>query len=190
MRLFVAVEIAEHVRSRLASLSAELQQRAARHARGARVTWVQPERMHLTIRFIGESDADRAAAIAAALAPPLPTPAFDMRISGTGAFPPRGRPRVLWAGIEEGLDGLQALEREVTARLSGCGVPPEDRPYRPHLTLARVRDPAGLRSDRLFDGLSDTLGTSRVDAITLFHSKTSPKGPEYTALQRTPLAST
>ena len=190
MRLFVAVEIAEHVLSRLASLSAELQQRAARHARSARVTWVHPERMHLTVRFIGESDADRTAAIAAALAPPLRTPAFEIRIAGTGAFPPRGRPRVLWAGIEEGFEGLQALEREVTERLSGCSVPPEDRPYRPHLTLARVREPGDLRSDRLFDGLSDTLGASRVEAITLFNSRTSPQGPEYTALQRTPLAVT
>jgi 2'-5' RNA ligase len=95
---------------------------------------------------------------------------------------------VLWAGIEEGVEGLQALEREVTERLGACGVPPEDRPYRPHLTLARVREPDGLRPDPLFEGLNDALGTSRVEAITLFHSKTSPKGPEYTALQRTPLA--
>jgi 2'-5' RNA ligase len=190
VRLFVAVELGQDVLSRLASLSAELQRRAARHARSARATWVHPERMHLTVRFIGESDADRTAAIAAALAPPLRTPAFDVRIGGTGAFPPRGRPRVLWAGIEQGIEGLQTLEREITERLGGCGVPPEERPYRPHLTLARVREPDDLRADRLFEGLSDTLGSSRVEAITLFHSKTSPKGPEYTALQRTPLALT
>jgi 2'-5' RNA ligase len=190
VRLFVAVEIADGVLSRLASLSAELQKRAARQARSARLTWVRPERMHLTVRFIGEVDEARTAAIAAALAPPLQTPVFDIRIAGTGAFPPRGRPRVLWAGIEEGIDGLQALEREVTERLSGCGVPPEDRPYNPHLTLARVRDPGGLRSEPLFEGLSDSFGTSRVEAITLFHSRTSPKGPDYFALQRAPLAVT
>jgi 2'-5' RNA ligase len=90
---------------------------------------------------------------------------------------------VLWAGVASGRDELLAAEREISARLARLGIPKEVRPYSPHLTLARVREPAGLRSARLLDGLTDqSLGTVRVDAITLFHSKLSPKGPTYTPL--------
>jgi 2'-5' RNA ligase len=187
--LFVAVEIDERVVTRISELSDELQRRASRQSRDARITWVPPERMHLTVRFIGEVDETRAAAIGAALAPPLSTESFDLRIGGVGAFPPRGGPRAIWTGIEAGPEQLQQLEREVTARLIACDVPPEDRPYRPHLTLARVREPRGLRARALLEGLSGTFGTTHVEAITLFQSRLSPKGPTYVPLQRTPLAS-
>ena len=189
MRLFVAVEINGRVLTRVSDLSVELQRRASEQARSARITWVPPERMHLTVRFIGEAEETQAAVIRAALTPRLTTAAFDLRIGGTGAFPARGAPRVIWTGIEGGLDHLHQLEREVMARLTPCGVAPEDREYRPHLSLARVRDAGGLRARALLAGLDGTLGTTRIDAITLFQSRLSPKGPTYVALQQTPLAS-
>jgi 2'-5' RNA ligase len=84
---------------------------------------------------------------------------------------------------------LVDLEREVGARLAPCGFPPEDRPYRPHLTLARVREPEGLRTAPLVEGLADrTLGTARIAAITLFESRLSPKGPAYAPRARTALS--
>jgi 2'-5' RNA ligase len=187
VRLFVAVEIDAAVLARLGDLSETLQRRASEQSRDARITWVPPERMHLTVRFIGEADDSRAAAIADALTPRVGTEVFDVRIGGIGVFPLRGAPRVIWAGIEAGLEELHQLEHEVTARLAACGVPPEDREYRPHLSLARVREAGGLRSRALLDGLAGTLGTTRVEAITLFQSKLSPKGPTYMPLQRTPL---
>ena len=95
---------------------------------------------------------------------------------------------MLWAGIAAGAAGLTAVEAEVSERLIACGLAREARPYHPHVTLARVRDPAGLRSSALFEVLEETrFGTTRVDAITLFQSRTSPKGAEYTPLHRTPL---
>ena len=111
-----------------------------------------------------------------------------MIVEGAGAFPPRGAPRVLWAGVGEGADAVCSLEREVSERLAARGVEREDRPYRPHLTLARVRDPSGLRSGPLFENLADRrFGATSVDAITLFQSRMSPKGSTYVSLQRTPL---
>ena len=80
---------------------------------------------------------------------------------------------------------VEAIERELTARLSTIGIPPEDRPYNPHLTLARVREPAGLRAAALLDGLqTHAFGHSTIDAITLFESRLSPKGPTYVAQAR------
>ena len=188
MRLFVAVEIGETLAARAAELSRELQRRAADAAPHARVTWVPPDRLHLTVRFIGEMDDARAAAVGEALEPTLNVAPFDLTLAGAGAFPKSGSPRVLWAGVASGREALVVAEREISARLARLGVPEEERPYSPHLTLARVREPAGLRSARLLDGLTDqSLGTVHVDAITLFHSKLSPKGPTYTPLLRIPM---
>jgi 2'-5' RNA ligase len=186
VRLFVAVELAPAIAHALAAFEGDLQRRITALFPQARLTWVPAERLHLTVRFIGE--VDDAANIAAALSPPLATRAFEVEFTGAGAFPARGTPRVLWAGVSKGVDELTALEQEVSERLLGAGVAREDRPYRPHLTLARVREGSRLKAAPLFDGIANTrFGAMPADAITLFHSKLSPKGPTYVALQRTAL---
>ena len=165
-----------------------LQRRARLLAPRARLTWVTPDRMHLTVRFIGAADDEKLAALRRVLEAPFETTGFTLSVHGTGTFPPKGPPRVVWAGLQDGRDRLRALEREMTARLSTIGIPPEDRPYNPHLTLARVREPAGLRAAVLLDGLqAHAFGESPIDAITLFESRLSPKGPTYVALSRTAL---
>ena len=76
----------------------------------------------------------------------------------------------------------------MSARLAACGVGREDRPYRPHVTIARVREPGELRAGSLLEEVSDLeFGRLRVEAITLFQSRTSPKGAVYTPLHKTPL---
>jgi 2'-5' RNA ligase len=95
---------------------------------------------------------------------------------------------VFWAGIGAGAEQLMSIEREVTTRLVACGIGPEERDYRPHVTLARVREHAGLRGRDLLDGLADrSFGDSTVDAITLFQSRLSPRGSVYVPLQSTEL---
>lgn len=188
MRLFVAVEIGETLARGAARLSEELERRATAAARRAKVTWIPADRMHLTIRFIGELDDGKAPIVRQALEEPFAVAPFSLTLCGAGTFPKSGTPRVVWLGITEGREQLLRVEREVTARLTALGIPDEERVYSPHLTLARVRDPAGLKSAPLLDGLTDRrIGTAQIDAITLFHSKLSPKGPTYTPLLRTPL---
>jgi 2'-5' RNA ligase len=188
MRLFVAAEIDPALAQELARVAGELRKRVDARAPRARLTWVAPDRLHFTIRFIGEADEAHAAAIAAALAAPVDVAPFDLTMAGVGAFPASGRPRVIWAGISEGGPAMTTLERHVSARLATCGIPSEEREYSPHLTLARVRDAATLRSRDVLDSpLQGPFGTTRVDTITLFQSRLSPKGPTYVALQRTPL---
>jgi 2'-5' RNA ligase len=188
MRLFVAVEIGDALSARAAELSRELQRRAADAAPRAKVTWVPADRLHLTVRFIGEIDDARAQTVCEALKPALPVSAFDLTLHGAGAFPKGGSPRVLWVGVTAGREPLLAIEGEVTSRLTPLGIEEEARAFSPHLTLARVREPAGLRTARLLDGLTEReVGTARIDAITLFQSTLSPKGPTYTPLLRSPL---
>jgi 2'-5' RNA ligase len=188
VRLFVAVEIDLSVTQALAEFSAELRRKAQALAPSARIGWMSLEQLHVTSRFVGEVDDEKAAAIAGALLEPLEVEPFDLSVAGAGAFPERGAPRVLWAGIAAGIEGLTAVEAEVSGRLTACGIAREERPYRPHVTLARVREPEGLRSAALFESLADRrFGTTQVEAITLFQSRTSPKGAVYTPLHRTPL---
>jgi 2'-5' RNA ligase len=188
MRLFVAAEIEPPVVAAAQALVTRLRDRVQVLAPGARVTWIPAALMHLTIRFIGNVAAPELAALTAALTPAMPLAPFALDVAGVGAFPPRGTPRVVWAGIAAGLDELCRIEVEVSARLQQIGVPPDDRVFSPHLTLGRVRDAAGLKAPALLAGIDATpLGTSRVEAITLFESRLSPNGPTYVPLHRTPL---
>jgi 2'-5' RNA ligase len=188
MRLFLAVELDEAVRHEAGRIVDVLRKRAQVLAPRARLTWVDPGRMHLTVRFIGAADDATLSALRRILEPELDTARFALAVTGTGTFPPKGPPRVVWAGLHDGCDRLVALEHEITARLSTIGIPPEDRPYSPHLTLARVREPDGLRAATLLEGLqTHQFGESTIDAITLFESRLSPKGPTYQPLVRATL---
>jgi 2'-5' RNA ligase len=187
MRLFVAIEMNRSVEEAAREVISDLRDRAARLAPRARITWSAPERMHVTVRFIGDADEARAQAIRSALGPTIDTPVFDVIVEGVGAYPPKGPPRVFWAGLADGRDGLLEVERAVSERLQTL-VPAEDRPYSPHLTLARVKEPAGLSRAALFDGLATRpFGRVHVDAITLFESRLSPQGATHVPLQRTAL---
>jgi RNA 2',3'-cyclic 3'-phosphodiesterase len=188
MRLFVGVAIDPAVAAAAAALSDELRRRVERQAPRARLTWIPAERLHLTVRFIGSADVRLATAVTSAMAPPIAVAPFALSLGGVGAFPRTGKPRVLWADIVAGVDALHTVEREVTVRLDQVGIAPEPRPYNPHLTLARVRDPSGLKQQPLFAGLEGTaLGTTHVRAITLYESRLSPTGPAYQPLQQTVL---
>ena len=191
MRLFVGIEMSPAVVTAATKLIAELRTAGATLAPRSRITWVTAERLHITVRFIGQVDDARADEILAALAPPLILNPFDLTIAGVGTFPPKGPPRVVWAGLTAGRDQLMVIESTVSERLARAGVSREERPYNPHLTLARVRDAAGLRPASFVGRFGDIgLGTTSVDAITLFESRLSPKGPTYAALARTPLVGT
>jgi 2'-5' RNA ligase len=187
VRLFTAIELGDQVQMEAGTLLRELKHRADATSPRARVTWVAPERLHLTLRFIGEVDDSKGEQVIGALRQPIPEAPFVVRWEGLGAFPGRGAPRVLWVGVARGAEQLGQIESIVSARLEVLGIPREDRPYSPHLTLARVRDAAGLRTAKIFEGLPGRLGETHVEAITLFQSTLSPKGPTYVTLERTPL---
>ena len=199
MRLFVAAGIEPQLARELGGVSEEMRQRVDARAPRAKLTWVPPDRLHFTVQFIGEVTPDRGEAIREALAMPLGVPAFSLTVAGVGTFPARGAPRVVWAGVREGRDALVGVAEEVRGRLVEVRLKADttktadtpraaDAPFSPHLTLARVRDAAGLRAADLLVDAASPFGTTRVDAITLFESRLSPKGPTYVPLLRTSLA--
>jgi 2'-5' RNA ligase len=188
VRLFIALEVGAAIQRAAAGVSDELKLRALRSAPRARVSWVKPERMHVTVRFIGEVDEPQCSAIRSALEPALSAGAFDLTIRGIGSFPPGRPPRVFWAGVAAGLGALQAVEREVASRLEGLAIPRTRGDYNPHLTLARIKHAAGLRPETLFSGLENAVfGTVCIEAVTLFESRLSSTEPVYVAHGRTPL---
>lgn len=188
VRLFVGCETGAAVAQAATSLIGELQARVGRLAPHARLTWVPKERLHFTVRFVGAVDAARVPAFCEALAPRLRQAPFDALVGGVGVFPDRRPPRVIWAGLRSGAIEMAALAREVNARLVPlAGADPEE--LRPHLTLARVKEPHGLRAATLLAGLETaTLGVTRVEAVTLFESRQTGGALQYVPLLRTSLA--
>jgi 2'-5' RNA ligase len=188
MRLFIAVELPPSVAAAAAAASEALRERVRQRAPHARLAWVAADRMHLTVRFLGEMNPDRVRAIAQALAAPLDDYPFPLTLGAAGAFPLRGAPRALWLAINEGRSALSAVEEAVSSRLDTLAVGRESRAFKPHLTLARVRDPSGLQRGEWLQGLvPPPHAPGVVDAITLFESRLSSTGPTYTVLQRTSL---
>lgn len=188
MRLFVGCETGTSVGAAAEALIEELRARAAQAAPHARLTWVPKERLHFTVRFIGAVDASAASAIREALALPLPYAPFDAVVQGLGVFPDRRPPRVVWAGLRSGAAEMVALAQAVNQRVDRL-VGGEAEALRPHLTLARVKEPHGLRAATLLAGLEAVaLGVTRVEAVTLFESRPARGGVEYVPLLRTPLA--
>jgi 2'-5' RNA ligase len=189
VRLFVAVGIDPAVARRIAAFSADLRRVVEQLAPAARINWVDESQLHITSRFIGHANDAQQASILAALRTPLTQASFSVRASGAGVFPPRRAPRVIWAGIREGLESLSEVEREVTDRLASCGIAPGDRPYSPHITLARVKEPAGLRAAIFEERAPPDFGSWRVETITLFESRHSARGQQYVPIQSTRLRS-
>ena len=152
------------------------------------VKTVDPAHMHLTLAFLGEIAEPAVPPIVATLSQNIDVRPFAAEFQGLGVFPPRGAPRVLWLGVEEGADEIVEVQREVARRLEGHGVVLERRPFHPHLTLARWR--ASHPADReraLSAGSRAAVARVSVDHVTLYQSRLSAAGPAYTALTRATL---
>jgi 2'-5' RNA ligase len=149
---------------------------------------VKPEHSHLTLVFLGDVEDARVASVVEAVGRDLDRSPFDIVFEGLGAFPPRGAPRVLWVGVGAGASALIELQHEFTRRIAALGIPLEDRPFHPHLTLARW--PESRPSDRqraLAQTPAGAIARARITGATLYQSRLSPVGPTYTPLARATL---
>jgi 2'-5' RNA ligase len=183
MRLFVAMGIPEGVRSSLAGLSAKLRA-TCRDAR-----WPQIEGLHVTLKFIGETPAEKLEAIKIALAS-IPSHApISIKFCGLGFFPNERRPRVLWAGVEAGPE-LTELAAAVETALEPLGIAREERVFSPHLTLARFAGPRGLEAlhAAIEKAAPFEFGSATAKEFHLYQSVLKPGGAEYTRLATFPFA--
>jgi 2'-5' RNA ligase len=188
LRLFVALEPPEVVRRRLAALQERLKTAAGRHA--GDVKWVPVENVHLTLQFLGAVPEDRVEAVKAAVAAAADcAQQLHLELRGVGGFPSARRVRVIWAGIAGDVAPLGTLVAALGRRLGPLGFPPEDRPFSPHLTLGRSRDPRGAPAlaTALAHAAEGPAAPWRATELILFQSHLSPAGPRYEPLSRAPL---
>ncbi len=189
MRLFVAVDLNEELKAAVRSRVADLRTRLATVREADLVRWATDDQLHLTLHFIGYVDDERAELIRAALEPSMKSPSFSLSLGRLGAFPSSGSARVIWIGVDDGEELLRAVHREVGERLRATGCSPEQRDFRGHLTIGRVRKPERELSYRMLKALPfEPPGSSLVDHVTLYESRLSAKGATYRSLLQTPLA--
>ena len=184
VRAFVAVDISHGARYTLSETTESLQRQAL-----STVRWVRPEGIHLTLKFLGEVDATLIDRILEALEPAARgTGPFSLGLSELGAFPSVDSPRVVWVGLSGDLAPLQELQARIDRQLhADLGFAPEGRPFRPHLTLGRLRQGAsGEERRRLAKAMPQvTLSTDvswNVQEVRLIRSTLTPSGAIYDVL--------
>jgi 2'-5' RNA ligase len=170
VRAFLAVPLSPDLQRQIA----RLQDRLAETLPGVR--WVRPDTIHLTLKFFGdlpEESLDRIGEVVLSIGH-LSVP-FQARLAGVGAFPSPLRPRVIWLGVDGG-PPLAKLQDDLESALEKIGIPRDDRPFTPHLTLGRRRGPTRA-ADRHLEPFKDaTCGTLAVDSLVLFESRLDPDG--------------
>ena len=190
IRLFIAIDPPKEARQVLAETINELEKSIPNGVR-----WVQPHRIHLTVKFLGNVSNSALDDILAAIeqaSNDFQDGNFNLNLFGLGLFPNRSRPRVLWAGVQGDLDSLEKLHHEVDSAVSRLGFTLDQGPYRPHLTLGRPRN--GVPQQRL-SLIGDTISNWPslrpviwpVDSVHLIQSVSEPGRVEYITLGSAPL---
>jgi RNA 2',3'-cyclic 3'-phosphodiesterase len=174
LRAFVAVELPREVVDSLQSFQGELE------ACGADLKLVERENLHFTVKFLGEISEAQASEAGSRMRN-VPLKSFEARLSGVGAFPDPGRPRVIWAGVPDSdRPPVESMAREVIRALDGIGEK-DERPFQAHVTLARVRSPTNLRQleSILRNNSERPFGVTKFTELRLKSSRLTPSGPVY-----------
>jgi len=185
MRTFIAVELSKEIQDALEELESQLRKS------GADVKWVKPQNIHLTLKFLGEIDPKNTEEIKQVLldiAKGL-TP-FKMRLTNLGAFPKINYPRVIWVDIEEGKDTLVKIAADLEEGLAKIGIPREDKPFKAHTTIGRLRSPQNRNQlvDQMQKFTSPLNKECTVDRLTLYKSTLTGSGPIYEVISQARLS--
>jgi 2'-5' RNA ligase len=182
IRAFIAVKIAapRALRSMISTLG----------TMGGSVKAVSDDALHVTLKFLGDTDPGQISEIARIVqAVSEPHSALEVRLVGLGAFPGVHRPSVVWAGLENA-ETLVVIANALETALEPLGFSRERRPFRPHLTLARIRSkPPAELGTLLRDQATREFGTAKIDAVELIQSELGPRGSRYTMLATVALPS-
>ncbi|MEE9181973.1 MAG: RNA 2',3'-cyclic phosphodiesterase [candidate division NC10 bacterium] len=180
MRLFIAINVDPSLKPLLAEIQGKLKPTRSP------VSWVKPENLHFTLKFLGEITEGRLPGLREAFRCSLAgIRPFPLSFAGLGTFPPKGRPRVVWVGVEEGSEEMEKLRGRIDEALLPLGFPREDRPFRAHLTLGRVKSVGRL--DPLLEflrrGEVGQVGRMEVRCVDLMQSQLHPAGAIYTLVE-------
>ena len=181
MRAFIAIDLPETIRAALSRKQATFRS-VCLDAR-----WTQPEGIHLTLKFLGEISDAKVREVSTSLKNLGRFESFAVGLRGFGFFPDASRPRVCWVGVEAPAN-LNQLAEQVEEAMGKIGFAREQRPFRPHLTLARFKVPQPQSALQLLLSQQgeQELGNFEVSEFFLFESKLSPQGAEYRKVERFP----
>lgn len=187
MRAFIAIEFPKEIKDFLSGLQEQLKKS------GADVKWVEPENIHLTLKFLGEIDEKKIEKIIQILEDIARNKdSFFIRLSTLGAFPKVNFPRIIWAGIDKGEQETKQIAKILEEKIEKIGIPKENRAFSSHITLGRTR--STLNRQNLVESLNNLVHNFGgenleflVTKITLFKSTLIPKGPIYEALKEVSL---
>lgn len=187
MRTFIAIELPPEIKESLARIQNQLK------TSGADAKWVEPQNIHLTLKFLGEINEQKLAQIVSIIEDISKNKnAFSIRLSSLGAFPKINSPRVIWIGIDKGDNETKDMVESLEEKIARIGIPKEDRPFSSHITIGRLR--SSLNRQRLVKVLLDLQPNFEkegkeflVTKITLFKSTLIPYGPIYEVLKEASL---
>jgi 2'-5' RNA ligase len=181
-RVFVAMELPAPVRQKLIEHIDRLRSTLAE----VRASWSREENLHLTLKFLGDTPITSVEALAQATQRAATNVApFEIVVEGCGAFPPRGHPRVLWIGIDDPSGQLGLLRTALEDECAKAGFPRAERPFHPHLTIARIRKPhdsrhlAAAHQEMVFDR-----ETVRASELAVIRSELRSEGSRHTVISR------
>lgn len=178
MRVFVGIALPSELQDRLSDLQSGVA--------GAR--WLDPGNLHMTLRFVGDVSEAEATELDAELSL-IQDRAFELHLSGVGAFERKRRVHSLWAGVEKS-EALVHLQAKVEQTVVRAGFEPEGRKYKPHITVARLKRGAARDAGTYMESHNAfAAGPVRVHAFTLFQSHLNRDGARYEALAEYPLVS-
>lgn len=184
LRLFFAVDLEDEVQAQVARESAEIRQafETEPKLKGRKFAWVSEKNYHLTVKFLGATKVEKVSEILeTAIRSLSDLSAFEMEVSGAGAFP-----RVLWLDVKDPERSLSAIAEKLDQALEPLGFARETRAFVPHLTLARLKFGKPIRADRDLknEWRERSLGKSVVREVILYKSDTRPTGAVYEAVAR------
>lgn len=180
IRAFLAIEPPENILQEIS----RMQDKLKREING-RLSWTRPQGQHLTLKFFGDISREDINNISTAIQKRVVTEQkLNLKVEKMGVFPDVRRPRVLWCGVTGDVEKLFTLQKKLDDDFAALGFPAEDRSFKAHLTLARIKDPRDMTgmNDALKKFETFTAGEFTADKLFLFQSNLSPQGAVYTKL--------
>lgn len=180
IRAFLAIEPPEDI---LQALS-RIQEKLNREISG-RVSWTKPPGQHLTLKFFGDITSEEIKNICFAVKNRIVSwSSLNLKIEKLGVFPDARRPQVLWCCVTDDVENLSVLQKQLDSDFANIGFPAEDRPFRAHLTLGRIKESRGLSgiSEAMTKHNAFAAGEFGCKELILFQSRLSPQGAVYTKL--------
>jgi 2'-5' RNA ligase len=181
IRTFIAIEIPDEIRNKIGELQVSLKKF------GGRISWTKPGNIHLTLKFLGDTDENLIDEIASQLKESAASiQPIQITIRTVGTFPNFKNPRVIWIGAESEQKQLAELAAKIEAGVERFGFKKENRPFSAHLTLGRVKDVKGIQPvmDKLKDHENFEAGSFLAEELHLIKSELHPTGAIYTSLRK------